>query len=326
MSILPRQSPKPRPKSSQNWLQRAIFAWIRLPLGLTGAIALFFVLWAIVLASASPAQFSPPASTPISVPISVQVNPINPQLGDTISVMIANSGMTPPSVTAAGQNYPAFPLASDRYRALIPTTPLDPPGQLSLQINVGTASQTSNLTLRNRKFPTQSIWLPAGQDGNVSDAEYDRVDAIKRIVTPEKFWNGKFLRPNNGAITSTYGIRRYYNGEFAEDYYHRGVDYAGNTGSPIIAPAAGRITLVGYEQDGFAVHGNCIGMDHGQGVSSIFIHLQRIDVKPGEFVQAGQQIGTLGSTGAATGPHLHWGLYVNGKSVDPVPWREAGFD
>jgi murein DD-endopeptidase MepM/ murein hydrolase activator NlpD len=290
----------------------------------TGAIALFLVLWAIGLSSPSPAQRSP---TQRSLAGNAQVSPSAPQLGDTLSISIAKeSGQLQPSVTIAGQNYPMFPASGNRYRVLVPTTPLDKPGTLNLQINSGEASQALQVTLRDRDFPTQSIWLPAGQDGNVSDAEYDRVDAFKRIVTPEKWWNGAFLRPNRGEITSIYGIRRYYNGEFAQDYYHRGVDYAGGTGSPILAPAAGRIEVVGYEKDGFKVHGNWIGLNHGQGVESIFIHLQSIQVKPGEFVQAGQQIGTLGSTGAATGPHLHWGLYVNGKSVDPVPWREVGFD
>jgi murein DD-endopeptidase MepM/ murein hydrolase activator NlpD len=300
-----------------SWLKRAIAAWIRLPMGLTGSIALALVIWAIVLASSTAAQISPPK---------IAVSPTQPQLGDTLSVTITGKSTTSPSIDYAGQSYAMYPIAGDRYRALVPTTPLDKPGSISLQVNAGIDSSTIPLTLKNRKFPTQSIWLPAGQDGNVSDAEYDRVDAFKKIVTPEQWWQGKFRRPNQGEITSTYGIRRYYNGEFAQDYYHRGVDYGGATGSAIVAPAAGRIEVIGYEKDGFKVHGNWIGLNHGQGVESIFIHLTSIAVNPGDMVEAGQTIGTLGSTGAATGPHLHWGLYVNGKSVDPVPWRETGFE
>ena len=93
-----------------------------------------------------------------------------------------------------------------------------------------------------------------------------------------------------------------------------------------MAPAAGRVRLIGREAEGFKIHGNCVGIDHGQGVSNIFLHLSKIDVKEGDFVKAGQRIGGLGGTGAATGPHLHWGLYVHGLSVDPVPWRNNGFD
>jgi murein DD-endopeptidase MepM/ murein hydrolase activator NlpD len=121
-------------------------------------------------------------------------------------------------------------------------------------------------------------------------------------------------------------VRRYYNGEFANDYYHRGVDYAAGTGSPVFAPAAGYVRLVGTVAQGFQLHGNTVGIDHGQGVVSIFIHLSRINVKEGDFVQPGQVIGAVGSTGVATGPHLHWGLYVNNEAIDPVPWRYTGFE
>ncbi|CAD5915168.1 putative metalloprotease HI_0409 [Planktothrix rubescens] len=180
---------------------------------------------------------------------------------------------------------------------------------------------------RDRSFPTQSIWLPPDKEElNGTDKEFDRVDAFKALVTPEKYWKGPFLRPNAGEITTIYGVRRYYNGEFAKDYYHRGVDYGGEMGSAVVAPAAGRVALVGRESEGFEIHGNVIGLDHGQGVASIFMHLSRIDVKEGDFVQPGQVIGAVGATGASTGPHLHWGLYVQGKAVDPVPWRYAAID
>lgn len=256
--------------------------------------------------------------------LTVQVTPTNPQLGDTLTVMVQASSA--PTVTLGAKTYAMFPVGGDRYRALLPTTPLDRPGKLALQVNLGQATQAVTVNLRDRTFPTQDIWLPPDKSGDVSDVEYDRVDAFKQIVSPQKLWQGKLRRPNEGAITTIYGVRRYYNGVFAKDYFHRGVDYAGDVGSVVIAPAAGQVRLIGREKDGFKVHGNCVGLDHGQGVSSIFLHLSRINVKDGEMVQAGQPIGALGGTGAATGPHLHWGLYVQGLSIDPVPWREQGFD
>jgi len=84
--------------------------------------------------------------------------------------------------------------------------------------------------------------------------------------------------------------------------------------------------LVGREVDGFLVNGNIVGIDHGQGVTTAYLHLSRINVKEGDFVQPGQVIGAIGATGAATGPHLHWGMYVNGLSIDPVPWRTSEFE
>ncbi|MEG4836887.1 M23 family metallopeptidase [Microcoleus sp. B9-D4] len=260
--------------------------------------------------------------------LQVVVTPTNPQLGDTLSVMIqvdGNGGETP-QVSLQQKNYPAFPIGNGRFRALLPTTPLEKPGARLLQVAGDGQVQKLSVQVRDRNFPTQSIWLPPGKDSEGTDAEFDRVDAFKALVTPEKFWDGKLLRPNSGEITTIYGVRRYYNGVFAQDYYHRGVDYAGAYGSPVVAPAAGRVSLVGRESQGFKIHGNVVGIDHGQGVASILMHLARIDVKEGDVVKPGQVIGTLGSTGASTGPHLHWGLYVHGQAVDPVPWRLQGVE
>ena len=260
--------------------------------------------------------------------LQVQVTPANPELGDTLSVIIqvdGNAGETP-TVSLQQKNYPAFPMGNGRFRALLPTTPVEKPGARVVQVAGDGQVQKLNVQVRDRNFPTQSIWLPPGKDSEGTDAEFDRVDAFKALVTPQKFWNGKLLRPNSGEITTIYGVRRYYNGVFAKDYYHRGVDYAGAYGSPVIAPAAGRVSLVGRESQGFKIHGNVVGIDHGQGVASILMHLSRIDVKEGDLVQAGQVIGTVGSTGASTGPHLHWGLYVHGQAIDPVPWRLQGIE
>lgn len=202
---------------------------------------------------------------------------------------------------------------------------MDPPGRITIQVNG--AEETRNLAvgLRDRSFRTQRITL-RGSGSLGTDHEFDRVDAFKQIVSPERYWNGKLLRPSQGRVSSEYGVRRYYNGEFAENYYHRGVDYAAGTGTPVVAPAPGYIRLVGRVANGFELHGNTVGIDHGQGLLSIMIHLSRIDVNEGDFVSAGQRVGGIGSTGAATGPHLHWGLYMNQVAVDPVPWRYDGFE
>jgi murein DD-endopeptidase MepM/ murein hydrolase activator NlpD len=256
-----------------------------------------------------------------------QISPASPQLGDTITVTIkADAGNAAPQVRLGAKTYPAFNLGGDLYRTFIPTTPLNQPGPLTVQVNNGVNTQAFKINLKKRWFPTQSIWLRPGSDSNSDEYEFDRMDAFKAMVSPQKFWNGPFRKPNGGPVTTIYGVRRYYNGVFAKDYFHRGVDYAGAYGSPVIAPADAKVALVGREANRFKVHGNCIGLDHGQGVESVYLHLSRIDVKEGDFVKAGQTIGALGGSGAATGPHLHWGLYVAGQSVDPTPWRNQGFN
>ncbi|MGB3311049.1 MAG: M23 family metallopeptidase [Nodosilinea sp.] len=259
----------------------------------------------------------------------VVLNPDAPELGDTIAVIAIprTSASTQPKVTVNDSlEYPTFPISGNRFRALVPTSPLDPPGRMVIRV-IGTGD-TRNLALglKNRNFPTQRITLSPSQSNLGTQHEFDRVSAFKDIVSPERYWNGAMQRPSSGRTSTQYGVRRYYNGVFAQDYYHRGLDYAAATGSPVAAPAAGRIALVGRVSDGFELHGNTIGIDHGQGVLSIMIHLSRLDVNEGDLVQPGQVIGAIGSTGASTGPHLHWGLYVNGISVDPNPWMARGFE
>lgn len=257
--------------------------------------------------------------------LQVEVNPAAPQLGDTISVVVSldnpanGSNVT---VTNGDQTYPAYEIAPLQYRALIPTTPLEKAGTRTLRVAGEGQVQNLSVQVRQRKFPVQRINLPPGKAGvEATEYELKRAAEFKALQTPEKFWDGPFMAPNKGRVSTIYGVRRYYNGKFADDYYHRGIDYAGAAGSPVVAPAAGRVVLVGKVSQGFRIHGNVVGIDHGQGVASIFMHLSRINVKEGDFVKPGQLIGAVGSTGAATGPHLHWGFYVNGKSVDPVPWR-----
>jgi murein DD-endopeptidase MepM/ murein hydrolase activator NlpD len=265
---------------------------------------------AILLALASPAKA-----------LKVEILPKIPQQGDTISVVVETENFSvPPSVTANDTNYPVFP-NNGKYRAFIPTSPLNAAGEIAVTVKGDDRTSNIGVWLKTKAFPIQRIWLSGNASRPATQLELDRVQEFKALVTPEKFWQGAFVRPNASRISSGFGIRRYYNNVFANDYYHKGVDYAGGYGSPVVAPAAGKIRLVGRESEGFHVHGNIVGIDHGQGVVSIFMHLQDINVTEGTMVKAGEQIGTIGSTGASTGPHLHWGLYVNQVSVDPVPWR-----
>jgi murein DD-endopeptidase MepM/ murein hydrolase activator NlpD len=257
--------------------------------------------------------------------LEVQIMPKNPQLGDTISVFIeadTQKSLSNPTVMVGEKTYPAFEIAPRQYRSFIPTTPLEKAGVRTIKVSEEGEEQKLSIQVRDRKFPVQRITLPPGKAGvDATEYELKRVAEFKALQTPEKYWNGVFLTPNAGRTSTRYGVRRYYNGVFANDYYHRGQDYAGAAGSSVTAPAAGRVALVGTVSQGFRVHGNVIGIDHGQGVVSIFMHLSRINVQEGDFVKAGQKIGAVGSTGASTGPHLHWGLYVNGQSIDPLPWK-----
>jgi murein DD-endopeptidase MepM/ murein hydrolase activator NlpD len=285
-----------------------IAPWLLLPV-----MAVAVVLW---------------SAYPVHAAYQVQVNPARPVLGDTLSVVIQgeSNGVTP-TVTAGDTTYQAFALSSNRYRALIPTSPNTKPGRITLAIDGPDGTNSVAVNISDRAFNTQYINLSddrAGLEG--TDYEFNRLDELRALRTPERYWNGPMAKPSTGYVSSVYGNRRYYNGVFAEDYYHRGVDYAAGDGSPIYAPAAGKIALVGRVADGFELNGNTIGIDHGQGVTSVMIHLSGFEVNEGDRVEQGQLIGYMGSTGFATGPNLHWGLFVNDIAVDPVPWREGGVE
>ncbi|MEO0853438.1 MAG: M23 family metallopeptidase, partial [Cyanobacteria bacterium J06648_11] len=255
------------------------------------------------------------------------------KLGDTLSVRVKVApNSSQPTVRLGTETFAMFPLKADPasgqtiYRALVPTSPLSQAGAQTLTIQAGGQSQQISVPLGSRQFPHQSIRFSGSGGLEATDKELDAVAAFKASRSPQKLWNGAFLRPTGGYVSAVYGVRRSYNGEFAQDYYHRGVDYAIDSGTPVVAPAGGKVVLIGRHNDGFVVHGNTVGLDHGQGVTSIFIHLSSIDVAEGQTVAAGTRIGRVGTTGASTGPHLHWGLFVHGVAVDPVPWRYGGIE
>jgi len=290
-------------------LKKHQFSWKSvLFMALAGAVTLFVTL------------AHPPAHA-----YDVLIQPAGPRQGDTVAIITTEKAGTAsvPTLKINDVGYPTFAIGQGRYRTFLPTSPLHPSGEYIIKVEGPEGPRNPMVWLSDRSFRTQYITLSPSQSNLGTDHEFDRVDAFKQILSPEKFWNGPFLRPSEGRVSSEYGVRRYYNGIFADDYYHRGIDYAAPTGTPVIAPAAGRVALVGRVAEGFELHGNTIGLDHGQGVESIFIHLNSINVNEGDFVQAGQVIGTIGSTGASTGPHLHWGLYVNSVAVDPGPWRNG---
>ncbi len=257
----------------------------------------------------------------LSATAQVQLNPPNPRLGYTVSVDIIGDYSTQPTVAFEDKIFQAFPVSPQTWRAFIPTSPLDQPGPRTLQVNGLPEPQTYQLNLEARDFPVQRITLPPSVAGlQATQLEWDRVNQFRYTATPQKYWSGPFQPPSQGPVTTIFGVRRYYNGVFANNYYHRGIDYAGPWGSVVVAPAAGRVAVVGLESEGFRLHGNMVGLDHGHGVTSVFLHLSRIDVQEGLLVEPGQALGAIGATGVATGPHLHWGLFVNGVAVDPVPW------
>ena len=145
-------------------------------------------------------------------------------------------------------------------------------------------------------------------------AEVAQIAAARRIHTDAGGWRQAFRWPATGRQSGWFGSQRVYQGKPGS--YHSGADVAVPTGTPIVAPADGVVILAADRP--FTLEGNLLMLDHGAGLSSAFLHLSRIDVRPGDRVRAGQPIALSGATGRATGPHLHWGLQWRGAKLDPL--------
>jgi murein DD-endopeptidase MepM/ murein hydrolase activator NlpD len=143
--------------------------------------------------------------------------------------------------------------------------------------------------------------------------ELARIAAARAIRSGSNGWQERFIWPVTGRISGLFGSQRIYAGE--PGAYHSGVDIARPTGTPIVAPASGVVILAASAP--FSLEGNLLMIDHGMGLNSAFLHLSRIDVKVGDRVHRGQTIGAIGSTGRATGPHLHWSMKWDDQRVDP---------
>lgn len=143
--------------------------------------------------------------------------------------------------------------------------------------------------------------------------ELAQIAAARAQETGAQGWRQRFVWPRIGRISGLFGSQRVYQG--VPGAYHGGIDIAGATGDPVLAPADGVVTLAADHP--FTLEGNLLMIDHGHGLSSAFLHLSRIDVQLGQAVRQGQRMGAIGATGRATGPHLHWGLRWNEARIDP---------
>lgn len=122
----------------------------------------------------------------------------------------------------------------------------------------------------------------------------------------------RFTLPAQGPYSSPFGLRRFFNKQPRNP--HSGVDIAAPLGAPITAPAPGTVLTTGD----YFFNGNTVILDHGQGLTTMYCHMDRIDVKPGDKLDTGDAIGTIGKTGRVTGPHLHWSVSLNNVRVDPI--------
>lgn len=197
------------------------------------------------------------------------------------------------------------------------------PGDYALAVratlaNGDTVRATYRLSVTPKEFPTRHLSVNPNFVNPPADVlerigrEAARQREIFQASSPERQWEGGFLRPVSGNSTSSFGRRSVYNGEPRSP--HSGTDFRAGEGTPVAAPNGGTVVLVGN----LYFSGNVVIIDHGWGLYSYFAHLSSTGVVEGETVKRGQQVGTVGSTGRVTGPHLHWTVRLNDARVDPL--------
>ena len=239
---------------------------------------------------------------------------LNKPVPGGVAVIELGTGAQAPKATYDGK--PVLVIKEqDTWRAIV---------GIPLTVKTGTQQISSggrdmSFAVGSKKYPEQRITLKNKRQVNPDPADIKRIDkelAIQikayRTFSPNTPSNLLLDKPVNGPLSSKFGVRRFFNGE--ERNPHAGLDFAVPAGTPIKTPAAGKVILIGN----YFFNGNTVFVDHGQGFISMFCHMSKIDTKLGQQLARGDVVGKVGSTGRATGPHMHWNVSLNDARVDPA--------
>ena len=192
------------------------------------------------------------------------------------------------------------------------------PGPAAVEVLQGGARSTRSFVVEGKAYATQSLKVAprqvnlAPEDEARVAREQPRIRAALATFSEAAPESLRLLPPVRGPRSGSFGLRRVFNGQPRNP--HSGMDIAAPTGTPVLAPAAGRVVDTGD----YFFNGRSIFIDHGQGLVTMYCHLDAIEVETGAVVKAGEQIGRIGATGRVTGPHLHWGVALNRALVDPA--------
>jgi murein DD-endopeptidase MepM/ murein hydrolase activator NlpD len=218
------------------------------------------------------------------------------------------------SVVFGGNAAPVFERTGGGL-ALVPVPVVQAPGpnEITIRDAEGKELGRRKVEILDAQYPTQDIRATRAMKAlKPLPDEMATMGALHKTVSPVAFWTEPFAAPTPHCANSSFGVQRLHNGKPTGNY-HRGLDLRSPRGTPVRATADGVVRVARM----FRVHGGAIGIDHGQGVTSHYLHLSRLAAKQGTKVKKGQVVGYVGATGFATGPHLHWGVYVHGTPTDP---------
>ena len=263
--------------------------------------------------------------------ISVQVfaNPLPEQAaipGGVVIVPLAADNTAKPKVTYH-RNQVAVVQSEGQWVAVVGVPLSAKIGTQRLTVVQNGKTSKALFDIVDKAYPTQHITITDKRKVNPNKLDMTRINKeAASIKTALRHWTDKtalplpFAWPIEGRVSGLYGRRRVFNGQARNP--HSGMDIAAPTGTAIHAPAEGVVRDTGE----YFFNGNTVFIDHGQGLITMFCHMDRIDVKAGQTIARGDVIGTVGMTGRVTGPHLHLGVSLNDVRVEPrlfFPEREA---
>ena len=213
------------------------------------------------------------------------------------------------------------PIGEGEWFAVIPIGNTRAPG--AYKVTATTASDKWEVEVEVKKcdFDTQNLIIDT-QDPVISEANSPEAYAQYRAKIPplfdtydsEMYWDGTFIRPVSGRISTQFGSIRYTNSNWSNPRYHWGVDIAADKGTPVKAPNNGRVVFAEYLLN----TGNTVVIEHGGGLKSYYFHMDALYVNAGEMVKKGDHIGDVGSTGYSTGAHLHFEMRIGNQAINPL--------
>lgn len=242
------------------------------------------------------------------------VKPALPRQGQTLRLTASAPAV---SAQLGKRKVPLFPDGQTK-SGLMPIAIDAKPGRYSLEFldDHDAAIETVSITISDAHYPKQNVVLSkAVAELKSSPGERESVNTFRAAETPERYWQEPLHLPIPGCETSLFGVGRFINGKPTGEY-HAGVDQRGAAGTPIHPVADGIVRLASE----YNLRGGTVAVDHGQGLTSIYLHMSKILAKPGDHVTTADAVGLVGSTGRSTAPHLHWTLYVHGEAVNPNQW------
>lgn len=241
----------------------------------------------------------------------------SPVPGGVAVVAFDHAGDAPPKAWYRNSRV-LVTLHNGRWQALV-GLPLDAsPGEHALQIERAGQRESIAFTVMPKTYPVQKLTIPDKRKVDPTAEDLKRIRAEQEITAKVRtHWleadsvDLGFVLPADGPLSSRFGLRRVLNGQPRAS--HTGLDLVVPRGTPIKSVAAGTVTNTGD----YFFAGKTVFVDHGQGLITMYCHLDEISVEPGTKLARGQRLGLSGMTGRVTGPHLHWSVYLNGAVIDP---------